>query len=190
MLIEDKTYDKVDFTISPIGKGEYESCTFNSCDFSNTDLSEITFLECRFNGCNLSLAKLVNAVFRDAVFKDCKLLGLRFNSNGKFGLSFRFENCMLNHSSFDGATIKNTLFKNCLLQEADFTGSDLTGSVFDCCDFTRAVFENTIVEKADFRTSVGYSINPITNRIKKAKFSLSAVSGLLDVFDIEIDNGR
>jgi uncharacterized protein YjbI with pentapeptide repeats len=72
------------------------------------------------------------------------------------------------------------------LGELDLTECDLTGSVFDNCDLKGAVFENTIIEKADFRTSFNYSIDPQTNRIKKAKFSLSGIAGLLHKYDIEI----
>ena len=50
-----------------------------------------------------------------------------------------------------------------------------------------AAFENTILEKADFRTSFNYSIDPGKNRIKKAKFSLAGIAGLLEKYDIEID---
>ncbi len=39
----------------------------------------------------------------------------------------------------------------------------------DNCDLNRAVFDNSILEKADFRTSLNYSIDPELNRIKKAK---------------------
>lgn len=55
------------------------------------------------------------------------------------------------------------------------------------CAFERATFENTIIEKTDFLSSFNYSIDPETNRIKKAKFSLAGVTGLLDKYDIEID---
>lgn len=43
------------------------------------------------------------------------------------------------------------------------------------------------MEKADFRTSYNFSIDPDVNRIKKAKFSLDGVRGLLDKYDIQID---
>jgi len=51
---------------------------------------------------------------------------------------------------------------------------------------TGAMFESTNLEKADFRSSFHYSINPEINKIKKAKFSLPAVIGLLDKYQIEI----
>jgi uncharacterized protein YjbI with pentapeptide repeats len=80
-----------------------------------------------------------------------------------------------------------TTFRNSNLHEVDFTECDLTGSVFDNCDFMRATFENSIIEKADFRTSFNYSIDPVKNLIKKARFSLTGIAGLLDKYDIEID---
>ncbi len=42
-------------------------------------------------------------------------------------------------------------------------------------------------EGVDFRTSFNYSIDPQLNRIKKAKFSLPGIAGLLDKYDIVID---
>jgi uncharacterized protein YjbI with pentapeptide repeats len=60
--------------------------------------------------------------------------------------------------------------------------------VFDNCDFRGAIFDHTNIEKADLRTSYNYSIDPEINRIKKAKFSILGVSGLLNKYDIEIFN--
>ena len=55
------------------------------------------------------------------------------------------------------------------------------------CDFSGAVFENTILEKADLRTAINYSIDPEINRLKKAKFSMPGLIGLLDKYDIELE---
>ena len=185
---QDITFDKSDFKKEPLQSGEYENCTFMNCDFYSSDLSGIKFTDCIFTACNLSVAKLNKTAFRDAQFKDCKMLGLHFDNCNEFGLSFRFETCSLNHSSFYKRKLKNTIFKNSQLQDTDFTECDLTGSVFDNCDLANSKFENTILEKADLSTSYNYSIDPEINRIKKAKFSLAGVVGLLDKYDIEIDN--
>ncbi|MFN8145168.1 MAG: pentapeptide repeat-containing protein [Bacteroidia bacterium] len=181
--IQDKTFDRND----TLTKGEYENCIFNSCNFADSDLSEFKFTDCIFNGCNLSLAKLNKTAFRDVKFKDCKMLGLRFDTCNEFGLSFWFDGCQLNHSSFYKTKTKKTVFKNSQLQETDFAEADLTSSVFDNCNLTQAVFDHTTLEKADFRTSYNYSIDPETNRIKKAKFSILGISGLLDKYDIDIE---
>ena len=184
---EDKTFDKVDFSKNPLPKGEYENCGFNYCEFSNSDLSEIKFIDCTFFACNLSLVKLNNTAFRNIQFRDCKMLGLLFSNCNHFGLSLGFKNCLLDHGSFYQLKIKKTTFTNSKLLEVDFTECDLTGSLFDNCDLARATFERTILEKTDFRTSFNFTIDPEINRIKKAKFSLSEISGLLAKYDIEID---
>jgi fluoroquinolone resistance protein len=51
----------------------------------------------------------------------------------------------------------------------------------------KAIFENTILENADLSTSSNFSIDPETNRIRKAKFSRLGIVGLLDKYDIEIE---
>jgi uncharacterized protein YjbI with pentapeptide repeats len=140
----------------------------------------------RFNE-HLSLAKLERTAIRDIVFKECKMLGLHFEHCNEFGLAFSFEDCQLDHSSFYRTKIKKTTFKNSSLKESDFSECDLTGSIFENCDLAGALFENTILEKADFRSSFNYSIDPELNRIRKAKFSISEISGLLNKYDIEID---
>jgi hypothetical protein len=43
------------------------------------------------------------------------------------------------------------------------------------------------LEQADFRTSIHYSIHPENNKIKKAMFSQSEISGLLDQYGIVIE---
>ena len=45
IFIEDKTFDKKNFTQTLLEKGEYENCIFSTCDFSNVDLSNIIFLK-------------------------------------------------------------------------------------------------------------------------------------------------
>jgi len=83
--------------------------------------------------------------------------------------------------------LKKTRFVNCTVSETDFTESNLSNAVFDQCDLTRAIFIHSNLEKADFRTSFNYSIDPGMNRMSKARFSLAGVAGLLDKYDIEVD---
>lgn len=82
---------------------------------------------------------------------------------------------------------KYVVYRRLTLQESDFAEADLTGSVFDNCDLAQAIFDHTTLEKTDFRTSYNYSIDPENSRIRKAKFSVLGVSGLLDKYDIDIE---
>ena len=182
-----EAFQKHTFSETPLPKGEYEQCKFSGCDFSNSNLSGNIFSGCEFISCNLSLAKLSGTALREIVFKDSKLLGLHFEQCNGFGLSFRFENCALDHSSFFKTKIRETIFHDCQLKEVDFSECDLSGSVFKGCDLHGARFDNTNLEKADLRTAYGFSIDPDRNRIRKARFSLAQLAGLLDKYDIEIE---
>ena len=83
--------------------------------------------------------------------------------------------------------MKKTKFEDCSLKEVDFSAADLSMAVFLNCDLSQAVFQQTNLEKADFRTAFNYSLNPEANKIKKAKFSLSGIVGLLGKYDIIIE---
>jgi hypothetical protein len=50
-----------------------------------------------------------------------------------------------------------------------------------------ARFEESNLERADFRTASHYSIDPEMNKLKGAKFSLLGIPGLLDKYGIIID---
>lgn len=186
--IEDKTFDKEEFSSNPLPAKEFENCKFRNCDFANVDLTGKVFIECEFTACNLSLAKLKGTSFRDVKFRDCKMLGLRFDQCHTFGLEFRFENCILNHSTFFQLKIRKTIFSKSQLLEVDFNTTDLTGASFAECNLDRAYFENTILEKVDFTTASNYSLDPENNHLKKARFSTQGLPGLLGKYDIIIED--
>jgi fluoroquinolone resistance protein len=185
--IEDKNFTGVDFTVGHFEKADYENCRFTNCNFSTLDLSNISFAGCSLSGCNISLAKLTGTAFKGTEFNHCKMLGIHFEDCHELFFNVVFDSSQLNLSSFYKRKCRNTQFKNCSLHEVDFTEADCTNLVFYNCDLARAVFSNTNLEKADFRTSYNYSIDPELNRIRKAKFSSSGIFGLLDKYDIEID---
>ncbi len=185
--LADQTFEKIDFSLETPTAKEYDHCTFINCNFANTDLSNINFNECEFTGCNMSMAKLIKTSFREAKFKHCKLFGLHFEDCNPMLFSVQFDTCQLNFSSFYKLKMKKTIFKNTVLQEVDFTATDLTGAIFKDSDLNRAKFENTLLEGADFRSAQHFILNPEQNRIKKAKFSLQGLPGLLTSYAIEVE---
>ena len=98
--ITDQKYEKKDYTEKQFDKADYEGCYFLNCNFSGIDLSDINFTDCEFIDCNLSSAKIIQTTFGDVLFKDCKMLGLHFENCNEFIFSARFDNCILNFSSF------------------------------------------------------------------------------------------
>lgn len=187
IYVEGEKYNGINFKEKVLEKGEYDNCSFSNCHFSGTDLSDIIFSDCEFRDCDFSMANLANASFRNVSFKNCKLLGLRFDLCNKLLLSFRFEGCVLDFSSFYKLKLKNTLFKECQLHEVEFIETDLTNVRFDQCNLARASFENTQLEGSDFRTAYNFSIDPEINQLKKARFSQAGVAGLLTKYNIIID---
>ena len=185
--IENKKFEKENYRESALEAGEYVECEFHFCDFSNSSLAGLKFDDCTFVECNLSLVKLSGASFQDVTFNGCKMLGLHFEECNPFGLIFTFNNCQLNHSSFYQLKMKKQLFSGCHLEEVDFTECELMEAKFSDCNLIGARFENSNLIKADLSTAVHYTIDPTINRIKKAKFALSGIPGLLTTFDIVID---
>jgi uncharacterized protein YjbI with pentapeptide repeats len=80
-------------------------------------------------------------------------------------------------ATFDGSKLRENHFTNTCLISADFRSVDLAGTVFHNCDLS----------KADFSGASQYDIDPQTNKIKKAKFSLPEAVRLLRGFDITIE---
>ena len=185
--IVDKNFVGIDFTKTTIELGEYEGCSFSNCHFLSVDLSHLNFIDCVFTNCDLSLTKLNNTALRDVKFVGCKLLGLHFDDCNKFSFSAFFEGCNLNLSSFYKMNMKNSQFKSCSLHEVDFIEANLTSSIFDVCDLMGASFDRTVLEKADFRTSRNFIIDPEKNKLKKAKFSVATLPGLLEKYNLVIE---
>lgn len=184
--ITDETFEHILYNKEPFKKGDYDGCTFISCDLSNSDLSHCTFIDCTFADCNLSLAKIVQTSFRDVVFKNCKLTGLHFDYCNTGLFSAVFESCNLTLSCFFQMKLKKIKFTGSTLHETDFTEADLSEANFSNCDLFKAVFDHSILEKADFRNAANFSIDPGTNKIKKAKFNKENLSGLLGKYDLDL----
>jgi len=186
MFVENQEFVNKDYRLNNLSEKEYDNCSFRNCSFAGCNLSEVVFSDCSFDNCDLSNCILHNTAFKDVKFVNSKLLGLHFEDCNPFLLEFLFQNTVLNYSSFYKLKIKKTKFISCSLSNVDFVEADLTASLFDNCDMMGTQFERTILEKCDFYSSFNFVINPNNNRIKKAKFSIQGVIGLLENYDIDI----
>lgn len=182
----EETFEKLDLNANPLQKGTYEDCIFKSCNLEKADLAHINFIECEFIDCNLSMTNISDAKFQNVKFSGCKMLGLRFDQSNKFGFEVSFNTCILDHASFFNTRATNSLFKESSLVGVDFTDCDLTNSVFLKSNLLNAVFERSNLSKADLREAENFSIDPEQNQLKKARFSIDGLSGLLTKYDIVI----
>jgi uncharacterized protein YjbI with pentapeptide repeats len=133
------------------------------------------------------MAKFAASQLKNAIFSRCKILGVNFGDCSDSLFSVSFDSCILDYTSFAGKKLVKTLFKNSSLKNADLSECDLTASVFLNCDLDSAVFNKTILKEADFRTAINFNIDPENNNIRKAKFSLNGLAGLLYKYNLTID---
>ena len=187
ILHEQKSFENTDYSEKAVTDSEFYQCNFTKCNFTNSDLSDIDFIDCTFTDCNFTLCLMKNSGFKDIKFNSCKIIGIDFSVCNNFLFTISFNDCHLDYSTFHSKKMRKTEFNNCTLKQVDFTKVDLTASVFKNCDLSNAIFNQTLLEKVDFRTAVNYTLEPDNNKIKKARFSLKGLPGLLSSFDIDID---
>ena len=186
-IIEDKTFTKTPAEAIIGYKRTFENCKFINCDLGYAHLSGMVFINCRFEGCNLLLAHVAEAGLQDIYFKDCKISGVDFSKSRDFLFGVSFDNCILDNAIFYKRKNKGAEFKDCSMVETDLTEADLTDVKFINCNLNRAFFSRTILKNADLRSSYNYTIDPDNNNIKKARFSVHGLPGLLAKYDIKIE---
>jgi len=184
---EDKTFTKITAENITGQKQTFENCKFLNCNFSYADFYGIAFVECYFEGCNLSLVKLTGTGLQNIRFKDCKLSGADFSKSLDFLFEVNFNNCILDNAIFYKKKNKGGSFTDCSMVETDFTETDLTEAKLINCNLNRAFFDHTILMNADLRTSYNFIIDPDNNNIKKARFSVHGLAGLLAKYDIRVE---
>ena len=184
---DSEIFDGIDFTKEKIIKGEYIDCVFEHCNFENVHISNIQFIGCEFIDCNLSNVIVTNTSFKEIQFTICKMIGVKFNECNPLLLQMSFTICNLSYSSFYQLKIPNSVFNECKLEEVDFTETNLTGSWFNISELKNTIFDSTNLEKANFITSINFSIDPEINKLKGAKFSRENVMGLLVKYGILVE---
>jgi len=185
MIEEDKKFSKI--TSTEIAKVQsFENCSFTACDFGGANFNGKLFIDCVFDDCNLSLANVSDAGLQNIRFKNCKLSGVNFTKTRDFLFEMHFEGCILDNAVFFKKKNKKGTFKDCSMIETDLTEADLTDAKFENCNLNRAFFERTILRGADLSTSYNFIIDPDTNDIKKARFSVHGLQGLLAKYDIKV----
>jgi fluoroquinolone resistance protein len=185
--IEDKTFDKIDYTEKSLANAIYTNCVFSYCNFTKTDLSYASFEDCTFNICIFSETTVNLTRLKNIIFNETKMMGFNFTNCKEFLFELSFKNCPLDYASFFEKKMRNTIFTDCSLKEVDFTKADLTMATFTNCDLQDAIFDDSILEKADFRSAINFNIDPQQNKIKKAKFSHLGLEGLLREYNIEVE---
>ena len=184
----DLEYHNLTYREEEVNFKEFECCTFTNCNFSQCVFLAVTFIDCVFNDCTFSGAEINYVAFRTIAFNRCEIKEVNFAMCDKLIFEIAFNACTLDFSKFYTLKLKGTSFTNCSIIAVDFMGADLTAVIFDSCDLYRSEFAKAIANKANFKTSYNYTIDPTKTKLKKALFSLEGVKGLLHKYEIEVSN--
>lgn len=185
-IIEDKTFTKATIEEIRTQGGQFEYCSFVQCDLRTAHLSNLIFIDCSFKDCYMANCSLQNTGLQNVKFTDCNLTSMDFSKTRDFLFETHFDNCILDNAIFYSRKNKGAKYINCSCKEVDFTQVDCTNAIFDNCNLHRAIFDNTNLKGADFTTSYNYIIDPDRNMVKKTKFSVHGLPGLLTRYDIVI----
>lgn len=171
-----------------ISGSDYEECQFRNCSFQEAEFDECSLMTSSFVSCNLSLARFPRTRFATVRFKGSKLIGInwtvaRWPQLG-LGPAVSFDDCALTHSVFMGLVLKGVGFKDCIAHEADFSDSNLAKCNFSGTDLAGARFSHSDLSGADLRTARNYTIDPRTNTLKGARFSLPEAASLLTALGV------
>lgn len=164
----------------------FQDCLFVQCDFTGTDLSSANFEACRFERCNFSLTKWHQTSLQGCIFIHSKLIGVDFSRCRTFGLSFSFEDCLVELCSFNQLHLNEFQNERTQFRHCTFSGSQFPQAIFSHCDFEGTTFHHTDLHQADFRSASNYRLDPTSNTIKQAQFTYPGLLGLLQDFDVRI----
>jgi fluoroquinolone resistance protein len=187
LIFEEREWRDIHWQRQAPPQGAYDLCRFVHCDLSNAVLTGYHFTDCLFADCDFSNADLRGVVFNDATFEGCKLTGLHFEECHHIPFGVRFQGSILTLASFTKMMLRKTMFHDCRLTETDFSGADLREAVFTGSDLDRAIFSECNLERADFRKTINCTLDPARNRMRRSKFSLEGLPGLLSAYGLDIE---
>lgn len=162
---------------------EFYKCRFDGCQFLESVFRRCRFEQCTFEKCDLSVIKPLDSRFIGVRFQKSKLLGVDWTLAAT-PATLAFQGCIVNHSTFQRLALPKLQLAGCVAREVDFTGANLTKADFTRTDLLDSRFAETNLSGADFSHATNYAIDPTSNRIKKAVFTLPEALSLLSVFDI------
>jgi uncharacterized protein YjbI with pentapeptide repeats len=103
-----------------------------------------------------------------------------------FAANLKFNECIINDSSFFGLNFSELVLEHCKAHDVDFRNGNFSKAKFCYTDFTGSLFSKTNLKQADFSEAENYDIDIFNNEITGARFSRYEAVRLLDSLDIEL----
>ncbi|WP_080055858.1 pentapeptide repeat-containing protein [Spirosoma aerolatum] len=184
----DQIFDPLTKVVEQWSGHEFEQCTFRKLDLTQAMLSHASFVDCRFEACNLTRVQLKNTKLYDVRFSNCQLAHVDFGVCNPFGFHADFQACQLDYTVFLNRKLKKASFIDCSIREAFFLNCELAATIFTNCNLELTKFEGNDLTQVDFSSSYNLVIDPEENKLKKARFSLHNLPGLLTKYGLVINH--
>lgn len=184
---EDQVFSRQDIFSADLQDKIFEKCKFNHCTFLDCDFSGVEFADCSFENCSVGPVKVFDTSFRNVIFQNSKLVGVDFSKCSTSFFELHFLQSLVDTCNFSATKMTVSTLSDSTIRGCTFGETDLRKVIFQNCDLNGSAFHLAKLEKADFRTAKNYSINPASNKIKGALFSLPGAISLLHAFDIKLD---
>ena len=184
LLIEQEEWEnahcvKESYPEADLKRKVFRNCIFEGCDFSKAQLSSCKFIDCTWIRCNLSLVKWDGSRLQGVHFDECKIVGAIFAKCDPLFFSVSFKKCLLETCHFSDLDLKGTSFVGSTIRETHFSHVKLISANFQDCDFKGGLFHHADLTGANFIHASNFSINPLTNTLKNARFSKEEALSLL-----------
>lgn len=188
----DEKFQEIAYTEQELESVRFYDCTFTGCTFTGTAFRECKFSGCTFVDCDLNGIRVTDSHFSQVRFERCRLVGINWTEADWPRLRIpgllTFEESVLNHATFIGLELPECAMRTCMAKDVDFREAVLARSDLTGTDFSESVFDDTDLTGADLSHAANYRIDPMRNRIAKAKFMLPEALSLLYCMDIRIDD--
>ncbi len=181
-------YEGVDFTVEDLTDRSFEECVFRSCSFDGMTLASTHFSDCIFEESSFVLTKFDNTALHDVHFSGCKLAGVDFTYCNEFLFALTFSDCILDNVCIANRKMRKASIQKCTLSGSEFRYVDFREADFSKTRFRDVTFSHCDLQKADFRTAEGYLIDPESNALKNAVFTLPEAQSFLSFLGIKIDS--
>jgi len=165
----------------------FRNCTFEGCDFTKAQFLGSKCIDCKWIKCNLSMTKWDGCRLQGNQFEECKIVGGDFSKCDPMFLSLSFKHCLINMSNFSDLKLKSTSFVGSVIRETHFNHTYLSGADFSDCDLSSTLFHQSDLTQSNFLTAFNFSINPLTNKLKGARFSKETALNLLSYLGIVLE---
>ncbi len=184
---DNEVHQKKSYLEKDLNNAVFRNCIFESCDFSKAQFLNSKWIDCRFVKCNLSLVKWEGARLQNTQFEECKIVSGNFGLCDRTFLSVGFKKCLIHMANFSDLNLKNISFLASVIRDTHFSHVNLSHYDFRDCDLKASLFHHCDLRGANFLGAVNFSINPLTNQLKNARFSRETAMHLLDYLEIILD---